>query len=202
MVDITFPARWWATVFAKDESLLASSVAKLKWHEPRCFYVPMLWRQLRGILNARSLATIIVLSALVGVVIVGVFKLAIPQFVIPNNLWWMLLALPGVILYCCFYLALLTVFPPTITVHNRSLQRTHSAAGPKIGPEHVRFSRLTVHSDNRIRLKLRYRLGKLDRTSVYGVPSTIDLAILVRLLPQEPVVRDARNRLMKTENRK
>lgn len=133
---------------------------------------------------------------------VAAFKFAIPQFVIPNNLWWMLLALPGVILYLYFYLALLAVFPPTITVHNRCLQRTHSAAGPKIKPENVRFSRLTVHSKNRVRLKLRYRLGKLDRTSVFGVPNTVDLATLVRLLPQEPVVRDARNRSFNTENRK
>jgi len=189
-------------VICERRVTLVPDAAKLKWHEPRWFYVPRLWRQLRQILNPRSLVTIVVVSAFVGAVIVAAFKFVIPQFVIPNTLWWMLLALPGVIVYLYFYLALLTVFPPTITVHNRSLQRTHSGAGPKIKPEHVQFARLTVHSNNRIRLKFRYRLDKLDRTSVFGVPSTVDLAILVRLLPHEPVIRDARDRWIKTENRK
>jgi hypothetical protein len=175
-----------------------SSVAKFTWHEPRWYYVPRHWRALREILNPRSLTRVGVVSALVGVVIVGAFKLAIPQFVIPNNFGWIVLALPGMVLYLLFNFALLVVFPPTITLRDRTLQRTHSQAGPKIKPENLRSAWLTVHAGDRIRLKLRYRVGKLDRTQVIGVPSGIDLNTLVQLLPQEPIVRDARWRRIPT----
>ncbi|WP_153559213.1 hypothetical protein [Roseimaritima sediminicola] len=190
-------------LFGKGESFLTgivSNAARLKWHEPRWFYVPRLWRQLRQILNLRSLVVIVLASAFVGAAIIALCKIAIPQFAIPNRLWWMLLSLPGVILYLCFYFALLSAFPPTITVRGRTLQRTHSSAGPKIKPEHVRISWLTVHSRGRVRLKLRYCLGKLERTCVFGVSSSVDLDMLVQVLPQEPIVRDARKRAIELEN--
>lgn len=178
-----------------------SPVAKLKWHEPRWFYVPRHWRELRAILlNPRSLTRISIVSALVGGLIIAAFKWAIPQFVIPNNFGWIALAIPGVILYLCFEFALLAIFPPTITLREGTLQRIHSHAGPRIKPEHLQSSWLTVHTGDRIRLKLRYRVGKLERTRVFGVPSDIDLSRLVQSLPQEPIVRDARRRRIRSEN--
>lgn len=178
-----------------------SNVAKLTWSEPRWCYVPRHWRALREILNLRSLTRVFIVSALVGVVIVAAFKLAIPQFVIPNNFGWIVLALPGMILYLCFYFALLVVFPPRVTLRNGTLQHTHSNVGPKIKAEHLRSSWLTVHTGDRIRLKLRYRVGNFDRTQVIGIPSGIELHTLAQLLPQEPIVRDARRRKIRTENR-
>ncbi|WP_164102263.1 hypothetical protein [Candidatus Laterigemmans baculatus] len=141
-------------------------------------------------------------STLAGAALVAAFKLAFPSLDIAS-LWPMLLAVPGVFLYLWMYLAILAVFPPTIIVRNQSLQRIHASAGPKVKPEHVRFAYLTVHSQNRIRLKMRYRLGNVERTVVYGIANDIDLSTLFALLPREPIVRDARQRQIQartTEN--
>lgn len=186
-----------AGAIENEKSTINASIMsklKLRWHEPRWCYVPKLWRQLRQIVNARSLASITATSVVVGITLVIAFRIAIPFFVVPATLWWMLLALPAIILHSALHLTLLTLIPPTIKLQNGSLRRIHSSSGPKIGPEHVRAAWLTVHAGNRIRLKLRYCLSTRERTRVYGIPNDIDLDLLVRLLPCEPKIRDARKR--------
>lgn len=166
---------------------------KLKWKEPRWSYLPRLWREFHQIFNLRSLLMISSVSALTGTALIAAFKLAFPLLDIAS-LWPMLLAVPGLFLYLCMYMAILAVFPPTVVVRYQSLQRTHASVGPQLKPEHVRFACLTVHSQDRIRLKLRYCLGNVERTSVYGISDDIDLSTLLTLLPRKPIVRDARHR--------
>lgn len=171
--------------------------SELSWTEPRWDHAARLHRELlRCLVNRRSLTRVAIASLLAGGGLMALLWLAIPQFVLPANLLWMLLALPGMVAYLYLILVLSFLLPPTIRVSRDAIRYGSNVSGSqmKLQPEQLERIWLTIHADNRIRLRLRYRSGKRLRTRVFCVPPTVNLAVLDRLLPGEPIVRDARSR--------
>lgn len=145
------------------------------------------------IVNTASLIRIILVTAFVtAAMIVGV-KLAVPQIVLPN-LWRLFFALPTILVLLVLQLGVLTLIPPIATIRSDRILVQHGQSAMIIEAKAVTATYLTVHSDDRIRLRICYTRRSGTRTRAIGVPPTVDFDLLSKLLPIAPVVRDARNR--------
>lgn len=152
-----------------------------------------LWAQLNQILNRASLIRIALGTLVVSAAIVAGFKWAVPQMVLPN-LWPLVFALPVIVLGIVAQLGLLTLIPPKVTIRSDKILVQHGQSATIIAPETVSATYLTVHADDRIRLRICYTKKAKAKSRVIGIPPTIDFDRLSEMLPITPVVRDARNR--------
>ncbi|MFO0943599.1 MAG: hypothetical protein U0930_22920 [Pirellulales bacterium] len=88
----------------------------------------------------------------------------------------------------------LTLIPPTVTIQAARILIQHGQAPTIIEAKSVTATYLTVHPENRIRLRICYTKKTKSKSRTIGVPPTVDLIRLSEMLPIAPVVRDARNR--------
>jgi len=166
---------------------------KVRWAVPRWAYAPRLWRDLKRILNLRSLARVIFASAIVCVAIVLVCKIALPNLAV-QNLWPMLFALPGILLAVVAQIAILTLISPFVTIRSDRLQYVHGQNGFEIKSKSIAWIQVSIFSDSIKRIKIAYtQQGKL-RILKIGIASHISLEELFGLFPLEPKVLDARGR--------
>jgi len=165
---------------------------KIKWFAPRWSFAPRLWRQMNTVVSADALTRIVVCSLVIAVPLVVGLRMAMPQVALPP-IWKLLLILPGVILYLVFYLSVLTVIPQRVIIRPEKIVIEH-AQQLTLTSTAIRKIWLTVHRESKIRLKIAYLANGHSRTRTLGVGMHVDLGKLSGLLPQPPIVRDARNR--------
>jgi len=144
------------------------------------------------VVSAGALTRIAVCSLVIAVPLVVGLRVAVPQVPLPP-IWKLLLILPGVILYLVFYLSVLTVIPQRVIIRPDKIVIEHTQQRTITGTA-IRKIWLTVHRGNKIRLKIAYLANGHNRTRTIGVGMHVDLGRLSDLLPQPPIVRDARNR--------
>ena len=152
-----------------------------------------MWKDIKRVLNSRSLFRIIVASTIACAVIVIGFKIAVPNFAL-QNLWPMLFALPGILLAVVAQMAILTLIPPFVTIRSDRIQYVHGQNGFEIKPKSIAWIQVSVFSDSIKRMKIAYTpRGKLRILRV-GIASHVNLQELIDLLPLEPKILDARGR--------
>jgi len=171
------------------------ATGKLRWAVPRWSYVPRLWRELNCIVNLKSLIRICIGSVLGCFALVGALKIAIPNLAL-GNLWPIVFALPGILLAVIAQLTLLTIIPPFVTIRRDKIQYVHGQNGFQINANQIQAIQLTVVSDTRIRLKIRYVHNRKSRILRFGVSPRIVLGSLSNCLPLLPKIVDARSRNM------
>ncbi len=174
------------------------ATGKLRWAVPRWSYVPRLWRELNCIVNLNSLIRICIVSILGCIALVGALKIAIPNLAI-GNLWPIVFALPGILLAVLAQLTLLTLIPPFVTIRKDKIQYVHGQNGFQINANQIEAIQLTVFSDTRIRLKIRYSHNRKPRILRFGVSPRIVLDSLSNYLPSLPKIVDARSRINRDE---
>jgi len=145
-------------------------------------------------MNPWSLLRIVVATAVVSVILVAGLKWAFPLIALPN-LWPMALALPFILLMVVVQFGILTLIPPIVTIRANKLVLPRGRTVQVIDSDAVKGTYLTIHPNDRIRLRVCYteKSGNKRSRSI-GVPTTVDLTRLSELLPVSPVVRDARTR--------
>lgn len=167
---------------------------KMTWRVPRWAFVPRLWRSLRRyILNPQAISRICAGSLGSCAAIILVLKILFPAMILPN-LWHVVAAVPLVLLALVLQFGVLAAIPPSITLRSDRLHKSHGQSGLHIKADQVVAAHIFVHSDDRVRLKIRYRHRSRMRTLVVGIPSTVDLDRLVTMLPVTSQIRDARSR--------
>ena len=174
------------------------ATGKLRWAVPRWSYVPRLWRELNCIVNLKSLIRICIVSILGCIALVGALKIAIPNLAI-GNLWPIVFALPGILLAVLAQLTSLTLIPPFVTIRKDKIQYVHGQNGFQINANQIEAIQLTVFSDTRIRLKIRYSHNHKSRILRFGVSPRIVLDSLSNYLPSLPKIVDARCRINRDE---
>lgn len=112
------------------------------------------------------------------------------------NLWPLVFAFPAILLMLVLQLGILTLIPPTATIRADRILVQHGQSATIIDPQTVTATYLTFHPDDRIRLRICYIRKSKSTSRVIGVPSKVDFDRLSEVLPIEPVVRDARHRLV------
>jgi hypothetical protein len=155
-----------------------------------------LWRQLGQLLNSASLLRISLGTAILSGSVILVFKWAVPQLVLPN-LWPLLFALPGIVLALVGQFAILSLIPPMVTIRADKIIVQHGQSATIIDPRTVTATKLTFHSENRVRLRIHYTRKSKAMSRVIGVPVEVNFQQLSEMLPILPVVRDARSRRLK-----
>ena len=170
------------------------ATGKLTWAVPRWSYVARLWRELNCIVNLKSLIRICIVSILGCIALVGAVKIAIPNLAI-GNLWPIVFALPAILLAVLAQLTLLTLIPPFVTIRKDKIQYAHGQNVIQINANQIEAIQLTVFSDTRIRLKIRYSNKRKLRILRFGVSPGIVLDSLSNHLPSSPKIVDARSRI-------
>ena len=170
------------------------ATGKLTWAVPRWSYVARLWRELNCIVNLKSLIRICIVSILGCIALVGAVKIAIPNLAI-GNLWPIVFALPAILLAVLAQLTLLTLIPPFVTSRKDQIQYAHGQNVFQINANQIEAIQLTVFSDTRIRLKIRYSNKRKLRILRFGVSPGIVLDSLSNHLPSSPKIVDARSRI-------
>lgn len=130
---------------------------------------------------------------MVAIAILAGFKWAIPQMVLPN-LWPLGFALPGILLMVTAQFAILTLFPPTVTIRADQILIQHGESVTIIDPKTVTATYLTFHPDEKVRLRICCNKNLTAKSRVIGVPPTVGFNRLSELLPISQVARDARSR--------
>ena len=176
------------------------ATSKLRWAVPRWSYVPRLWRELNRIVNLQSMIRICSVSILGCLALVGALKIAIPNLAL-GNLWPIVFALPGIVLAVIAEFTLLTLIPPFVTIRKDKIQYVHGQNGFQINANQIKAIQLTVFSDTRIRLKIRYAHHRKSRILRFGVSPQIVLGSLSNSLPLLPKIVDARNRSIRPQDR-
>lgn len=133
---------------------------------------------------------------MISIAILAGFKWAIPQLVLPN-LWPLGFALPGILLMVAAQFAILTLFPPIVTIRADRILIQHGQSVTIIDPKTVTATYLIFHPDEKVRLRIGYTKSLEAKSRVIGVPPTVDFNRLSEMLPISPVVRDARSRSIK-----
>ena len=173
-----------------------SGKQKITWWVPRWAFVPGLRRSLQQcVFNRGSIMNIVGGSVLASAVIIVALKIAFPALVVPN-LWPAVIAIPGVFVAMILQFAILLIVPPSVTLREDRILKSHGQSGLLIKASDFLATQIYVHSKDRVRLKIRYRQRKHERTVVLGVPPNVDLEQLVSMLPVTPAIRDARLRLI------
>jgi hypothetical protein len=145
------------------------------------------------ILSPASLVRMALVTAIVAAALIVGLKWAIPQIVLPN-VGVLLLAFPAILLTVVLQFGLLVLIPPIATIRPEGILVQHGQSALRIDAKTMTAAYLTVHTGDRIRLRICYAKNDHVRSRSIGVPPTVDLDRLIALLPIAPEVRDARNR--------
>jgi hypothetical protein len=179
----------------RRQTAASSSDSKLSWYLPRWFQRPREWRAVqRELVNFKSLRRIFLITLIICLAIAILLKRFMPQIVFP------IFPLMSGVLMISAMLGLqiaASIFVPFKIIISRNkivYQRTQSAFVLK--PDAICKIYLTFHSHDRVRMCICYSLKPGRRRSLLvAVPPTIDFDRLSELLPQPPIIRDARTRL-------
>jgi hypothetical protein len=137
------------------------------------------------------------LTAVLFVVVIIVFKLAVPQLQL-GFVWRAALALPGMYLYLLLMTAIHFAFPPRVEVRGSRISVQHGEHAWFALAKSMTRARIMVFAPDRVRLRLWYRwkIWKREkiRTRTIGIASNANLDRLCQLLPTAPDVWDARER--------
>jgi hypothetical protein len=157
--------------------------------------VPELWQSWRKATRPVSILRVVLLTIVAFTLILGGFKLAIPQLQV-GFAWKALLAVPGLYLYLGLMMALSAAFPHEVKIYKNRIVRQQGQHLQQVMSRDVVRARLVVFGKNRIRLKIWY-LSKLwkrqrIRISKVGVSPKVHLDKLCDVFPVALDVLDAR----------
>jgi len=129
----------------------------------------------------------------VSAAIIAGFQWAVPQLVLPN-LWPLVFVLPAIVVSVVAQMGILTLIPLTVMIRPDKIIVQYGQTATIIDANSITATYLTLHSDDRIRLRICYTRKLNTKTITIGVPLTVDFNRLSDMLPMFPEVRDARKR--------
>lgn len=165
---------------------------KLVWYAPNWSTAPKQWWALRKyVLSPAPILRITVATTVVVFAVLAGFKIAFPGIVFPNLLP-LLFVFPALVVMLVFQTAVLSLFKARILVTRKKILISHGQAATIIKPECLMDVTLTVHDNDRARIRFCYsKKGKSKFVNV-GFSDDCDLFRLAELLPVEVTTRDAR----------
>jgi hypothetical protein len=165
----------------------------LRWKAPRWSSDSRGKRAGKTLFNSQSLVRIGMAAALLGLLIVALFKLAFPLMPL-INLWWLGVQIPVLFGYVWIMSLLHRCVGETITIYDDLVLISSGSMAIRIPINKIHDARITIFRDDMIRLKLWYeRRGNISCRTL-GLDQTVPLGDLEKLLNCVLRVRDARHR--------
>ena len=175
--------------------VLRSKKTKLVWYSPKWSTNPKRWWVLRKyVISTGPLLRIGFATLVVVIGIIAYLKIAFPGIALPN-LWPIVFALPAAIGALVLQIGLLSLFRQRVLVTPRKILIAHGQSATIIQPESLTCVTLTVHDDEKSRIRFDYSVKSKNRFKTVGLSEDCDLVKLSELLPIEIVTRDVRRNI-------
>jgi len=166
--------------------------SSLIWWNPYWAHCPVAKKKWSFLFNRYSMISTLAVALVLGMLLVLGVKQWVPQVDL-RGLWNLVLEIPALFALLYLYAALDRLIPARIVMKSDRLVIQRGETVAVIHLRDISSVRLTVFSEKKIRLSLRYRSKKGEKTLRLGLPAGIKLQEFMANFRCEQKVLDARH---------